>query len=216
MTLIVACGLKREARIIEKPGRDVRVVIGGGVAAKLEIDLDNVAEIFPGILISCGIAGALSPLLQPGDMVIDGDKAVVAHLQRALPRAVRGRIIGSDTIAATAVFKGALAEETGGLAVDMESHVAERVARRRNLPFAAIRTISDRAEDDLPPAALVGMRPDGGMALGAVLLSLARDPRQLPDLLRTGKQADTAFHSLAEAFEAITLAGIDRFDGTAL
>lgn len=212
MTLIIACGLKREARIVERPGRDVRAVVGGGVAAKLESDLNEAAEKFPGIVMSCGIAGALAASLRSGDVVIDGDAAVVEHLQRALPHAIQGRIIGSDTIAATAAAKSALAERAGGLAVDMESHVAARVAKRRDLPFAAIRTISDRAEDDLPPAALVGMRPDGGMALGAVLRSLVCAPGQLPDLLRTGRQASAAFRSLEEVFEAIIHAGIDRLD----
>lgn len=210
MTLIIACGLKREARIFDRAGRDVFVVVGGGVAARLDHDLDDQAEMFPGIILSCGIAGALAPSLQPGDVVIDGNVVVVERLGQALPHAHRGGIVGSDAIAATAVEKRILHERTGAMAVDMESHVAARVAVRKGLPFAALRVISDRADDDLPPAALVGMRPDGGMALGAVLASLARDRRQLSALIRTGRQADMAFRSLARAFDAVIGAGIDR------
>lgn len=210
MTLIIACGLKREARIFDRLGRDVFVVIGGGVAARLDRDLDARAEMFPGIILSCGIAGALAPSLQPGEVVIDGNVMVVERLGQALPHAHRGGIVGSDAIAATAVEKRILHERTGAMAVDMESHVAARVAVRKGLPFAALRVISDRADDDLPPAALVGMRPDGGMALGAVLASLARDQRQLSALIRTGRQADMAFRSLARAFDAIIGAGMDR------
>lgn len=216
MTLIIACGLKREARIFDRPGRDIFVVIGGGNAATLDRDLDGQAGLFPGIILSCGIAGALTPTLVPGDVVIDGDAAVVDRLARALPHAHRGGIVGNDAIVATASEKRLLNERTGALAVDMESHVAARVASRKGLPFAALRVISDRAEDDLPPAALVGMRPDGGMALGAVLTSLARAPRQLPALIRTGRQADQAFRGLETAFEAIIRAGIDRLDMTSL
>jgi len=210
VTLIIACGLKREARIFDRSGRDVFVVIGGGVAASLDRDLDDKAELFPGIILSCGIAGALAPSLRPGDVVIDGDAMVADRLGQVLPHAQRGGIVGSDAIAATAAEKRLLHERTGALAVDMESHVAARVAVRKGLSFASLRVISDRAEDDLPPAALVGMRPDGGMALGAVLASLARAPRQLPALIRTGRQADQAFRSLETAFEAIIRAGIDR------
>lgn len=210
MTLIIACGLKREARIFDRPGRDVFVVIGGGNAAKLDSSLDDQAERFPGIILSCGIAGALAPALQPGDVVIDGDAVVAERLGQVLPHAQRGGIVGNDAIVATAREKRFLHEQTGAKAVDMESHVAARVAVRKGLPFASLRVISDRAEDDLPPAALVGMRPDGGMALGAVLASLARAPRQLPALIRTGRQADQAFRSLETAFEAIIRAGIDR------
>ncbi|WP_066827101.1 phosphorylase family protein [Sphingomonas mali] len=210
MTLIIACGLKREARIFDRPGRDVFVVIGGGQAAALDRDLDDEAEMFPGIILSCGIAGALAPSLRPGDVVIDGDAVVAERLAEAVPHAHRGGIVGNDAIVATAREKRLLSERTGALAVDMESHVAARVALRKGLPFAALRIISDRAEDDLPPAALVGMRPDGGMALGAVLASLSRAPRQLPPLIRTGRQADQAFRGLETAFEAIIRAGIDR------
>lgn len=212
MTLIIACGLKREARIFDRPGRDVLVVIGGGVAATLDRDLDNKAELFPGIILSCGIAGALAPSLRPGNVVIDGDAVVAERLGQALPHAHRGGIVGNDAIVATAREKRLLSERTGALAVDMESHVAARVAARKGLPFASLRVISDRAADDLPPAALVGMRPDGGMALGAVLASLARGPRQLPTLIRTGRQADHAFRSLETAFEAIIRAGIGHLD----
>ena len=210
MTLIIACGLRREARIFDRSGRDVFVVIGGGVAASLDRDLDDKAERFPGIILSCGIAGALALSLRSGDVVIDGDAVVAERLAEAVPHAHRGGIVGNDAIAATAREKRLLSERTGALAVDMESHVAARVAVRKGLPFAALRVISDRAEDDLPPAALVGMRPDGGMALGAVLASLARAPRQLPPLIRTGRQADQAFRGLETAFEAIIRAGIDR------
>ena len=210
MTLIIACGLKREARIFNRPGRDLIVVTGGGVAATLERDLDDKAALFPGIILSCGIAGALSPSLRPGDVVIDGNVLLVERLGQALPHAHRGGVLGNGAITATAAEKRILHERTGAIAVDMESHVAARVAVRKGLPFAALRVISDCADDDLPPAALVGMRPDGGMALGAVLASLARNPQQLSALIRTGRQADQAFRSLAQAFDAIIDAGIDR------
>lgn len=216
MTLIVACGLKREARIFTGPDRDIRAVIGGGDAARLDQDLAEMAGKFPGIILSCGIAGALAPSLQPGDVVIDGNVILVDRLEKALPHAHRGEIVGNDAIAATVGEKRVLRERTGAIAVDMESHVAARVATRKGLPFAALRVISDRADDDLPPAALVGMRPDGGMALGAVLTSLARNPRQLPALIRTGRQADQAFRSLQAAFGAIVRAGIDYLNAASV
>ena len=51
----------------------------------------------------------------------------------------------------------------------------------------------------LPPAVLSGMKPDGGMDLAGVLASLARDPRQLPSLIRTGREAERAFKALDHA-----------------
>lgn len=200
MTLIVACGLKREARIVRRVG--VIPVVGGGDAKRLENDLhDTISTLGPFVsLLSAGISGALSPTLNCGDVVIDGDPPMVTILRAALPEAMVGRIVGNDAIVATTKDKQALAERTGAVAADMESHIAARVAQARGLPFGVVRVISDQLEDDLPPAALVGMRPDGGMSLGAVLASLARDPGQLPALIRTGRQAGRAFASLERAF----------------
>jgi hypothetical protein len=215
VTLIVACGLKREARIIERAVEDAIVVIGGGVSDRLQRDLEALARRQPATILSCGVAGALVPSLSPGGIVIGGDEPTTIALQAALPDALVGEVAGQDMIAATATEKRALAMRSGGIAVDMETHIAARVAARTGCAFGIIRAIADTADDDLPPAALVGMKPDGGMALGAVLGSLARHPGQLRALIRTGQQADRAFRALAEAMAAIRRAGIAAQLGSA-
>lgn len=211
MTLIIACGLKREAKIVHRPGRDVFAVVGGGQAAQLEADLDDMAAMFPGLIVSAGIAGALDPALRPGDVVIDGDADMIERLRELLPNARVGAVIGGDTPVVTAEAKRALAARTGGLVADMESHIARRVARARGFPFAAIRAVADTADQSLPPAALVGMAPDGGMALGAVLLSLARQPGQLPGLMAVGRHAGRAFKALEEALDRLMRGEFDRY-----
>jgi hypothetical protein len=136
---------------------------------------------------------------------------MLEKLSALLPAHI-GTIIGQDIPAATLQQKRHLYATTGALAVDMESHVAARVAARHDLPFAAIRVISDDAERTLPPAALVGMRPDGGMALGAVLSSLGRNPAQLPALIRTGLDAERAFRALRRALRTLEAGGIGQLD----
>ena len=211
MTFVVACGLKREAKLIARGG-DVLTVVGGGNSARLERELDDMANMFPGVIVSSGLGGALDPALNPGDIVIDGDPRFVARVRSVLPEAIAGKVAGVDAIVATVAGKRALREATGAIACDMESHIAERVARKRGRPFGVIRVISDGAETTLPLAALLGMRSDGGIALGAVLFSLARDPRQLPALLRTGWQADRAFRELGRLFDVLGRAGICGLD----
>ena len=137
--------------------------------------------------------------------------ALVEWLAKNLPDAQRGTVVGADSIIGSVPAKTALHAATGAIAVDMESHIAARVAARHDLPFAIVRTISDSADHALPPAALVGMTPDGGVALGAILASLARNPAQLPALIRTGRDAGAAFKALGRALDLMEAQGFAQF-----
>jgi len=203
--ILAVVGLQREARIVA--GKGVRVVIGGGDAAGLARRL---AEAFNGDIegvISVGLCGALDPTLRPGDLVAasavrDGRDwfptylGWTKHLLRRLPHAVTGSIVGSDAILATTEAKAELYGASGAVAVDMESHLAARFARRHMLPMAVLRAVSDGAGHALPEAAQKGMRPDGSMDVGAVVQALTDDPRQLPALIRTGLGAEKGFRAL--------------------
>jgi hopanoid-associated phosphorylase len=208
--ILAVTGLQRERRLLAGPG--VEVVAGGGDQVRLAATLDRLAPGMDGI-ISIGIAGALAPGLRPGEWVVatavharsgamptDGDwtDRLASRLQ-----AERGLLLGSDDIAATADHKADLHRTTGALAVDLESHIAARVAQRHGLPFVAARVISDAAHRTLPPAARVGMQPDGKMDLAAVLRSLLADPWQLPALIRTGLEAERAFRALLRGHRRI-------------
>jgi adenosylhomocysteine nucleosidase len=207
VTILVATGLAREVRIIARPG--VIAVACGGDYARLEAALEARAPQAIAIL-SSGLCGALDPALRPGDRVVgglpepsssgaaspEGSDRLLAFLRGRLPGAHVGTVVGVDRIVATAAAKAALHAETGALAVDMESHVAARVAKRHGLPFAIFRAVSDGAGRSLPPAALVGMGGDGGIALGAVLRSIARSPAQIPALTATAIDAERGFRAL--------------------
>ncbi len=198
--ILAVTGLKREARILA--GGGVQALAGGGDERSLERRLE---ELCPGAagVISIGLAGALAPGLAPGDWIVasrvgelETAPAWTSRLLSALPGARLGAIVGSDVMVVDATAKAALQASSGALAVDMESHIAARVAARHGLPFAAARTISDGADRALPRAAQAGMRPDGGMDVAAVLVQLARRPWELPALIRTGIEAETAFAAL--------------------
>jgi adenosylhomocysteine nucleosidase len=202
--ILAVTGLQRERRILAGPG--VEVVAGGGDQVRLEAELERLAPGAHG-MISIGIAGALAPALRPGRWVVatavrdrgaslPTDPDWTDWLISRLPGAERGVLLGVDTMAATARQKAELRRASDAIAVDMESHVVARVARHHRRPFVAARVISDAAHRTLPPAARVGMRSDGGIDLPAVLRSLLGAPWQLPALIRTGLEAETAFRAL--------------------
>ncbi len=210
----VACGLRAEARIAAGPG--VAVLPGGGDAARLAEALEAAAST-SSAFVSFGIAGGLAPDLRPGTCLVadrvvapdgtayEADAAWRARLARVLGAAV-ATFAGVDLPLADGAGKRALHASCGASLVDMESHVVARAARRHGLPFAAIRVVADPAERQLPHAATVGMRPDGRVDLPAVLRSLARDPRQLPGLIRTARDARAA---MAGLFRSRQLLGED-------
>jgi len=244
VTLLIATGLLREARIIS--ARGIVAIAGGGDGARLETKLEEAIEAGSvRAILSSGLAGALDPRLCVGDVVIGGggNDWLVESLRAALPRATVGMIVGHDEPVATIEAKRRLranpppegegdrqrrwrgittsgdtppsalsglpppppGEDLWAVAVDMESHIAARVAERHGLPFATLRVISDTAGETLPPAALCGMRPDGTMAIGPVLASLLRQPAQLPALVRTGWNAERAFRALLRCYRMIGL-----------
>lgn len=211
MTILAVTGLLREARLLA--GHGVEVIAGGGDHARLEAALESAAKRVSGI-ISVGIGGGLAPDLWPGQWVVAravldrGDALLTdpdwtSRLRARLRSAIEGTFAGVDAMVAERDAKSDLHRTTHAIAVDMESHIAARVAARHRVPFAAARVICDPAHRTLPPAARIAMRPDGGMDVVAVLRSLRSDPMQLPDLMRTAWEAQSAFRSLLRGYRVL-------------
>lgn len=207
--VIVVTGLNREARQVD--GAGVRVVAGGGAPHDLAAQLADLVGNAAGI-ISFGMAGALEPSLRLGDWVIGNrlsgtydaecDPAWVAALSRCLPSARIGTCFADGQMISTAQAKRALASRHQALVVDMESHVAARAAAEAGVPFAILRCISDDASADLPPAIAVSMAAGGGLAPGAILTSILKQPGQIPALIRTTAGFARAFATLGPTAKA--------------
>ena len=197
---LAVCGLKQEAKIWGG-----QAVVGGGDSRELDKTLERtIAAGRPQGLVSFGLAGALEPRLAVGKAVVGGevvlgerrwlcDPDTAAALAARFDTKLR-IVVAADQVIDTVAAKQALAHQ--GAVVDMESHVAARVAERHNLPFVVLRVVSDGAGDVLPPAAVAGFRADGGIDVGAVVLALARDPRQLLGLMKMGRNSGVAFRRL--------------------
>lgn len=206
MRLGVVTGMVSEARLLR--GLECAVISGGGDAETTRRKIDSLIAGGATHLVSFGIAGALTPALQPGDLLVateivlpDGtvvptDSVWCENALRKIGNAQAARIAGASHAVATAAAKADMHRSSRAIAIDMESHHVAAAARHHHLPFIAIRAIADTADDVLPPAALVGLNKEGRPAIGAVLLSLFGNPFQLPALLRVARRSGIALTAL--------------------
>jgi len=206
--MLFVVGFSAEAALLPP---DARILCAAANPARLDALL---AEETPAALLSFGIAGALDPGLAPGALI--AASAVIAGLPmptdaawtRAIAAATGARITpiaGSDVLVPDAAAKTALLAATGAAAVDMESQVVARHARRLGVPFAVLRAIADTADEAVPPAAAHGLDEAGNPAPLRVMLGLLRRPQDLPGVIRLARRSRAALSALADAAPRIPL-----------
>ncbi len=223
--VLVVVGLKDEAEVAAAPG--VKIVISAANAHLLRARLAEVDVTRLNAVVSFGIAGALDEALEVGDLrvatrVVSGEQSWPAD--KGMRSAFRSRLagaggpefeetvfLGNDELTGVdAEANRALHKESGADVVDMESHLAAEFAQRNGLPFAAIRAISDTAHQELPPAALVPLLPDGRGDWKGVVKSVIWQPSQIPDLWAMMKGFGAAMATLRAVREGLNLADLEE------
>ncbi len=210
---LCVCGLAVEARIARAAG--FSAIVGGGDRIRTAALVENAVG-RASCLVSFGIAGALSPELRSGDLILSTQVVAGGRSWRAPPPfarrvaglagcigALEGAVLGAPGILATAAEKRRAWTETGALAVDLESDVVARIASAAGLPFVVVRAIADAASRELPPAALIPLADDGAPNLARVVASVLRRPRQVSALIGLARDTRTALSALAGAARAL-------------
>lgn len=202
-TLLI-CGLRAEARLLAP----LPFLAAGGDGARLRALLAAAPR--PAAVLSFGLCGGLDPALAPGTLLaataIAGHGVVDAGWAAALAEATGARpaaIAHSPAAVTTPAAKAALRAATGAVAVDMESGLAADAAAAWGVPFAALRAVGDPAGAAVPPAAALGLNPDGTTAPLRVALALLRAPRDLPALLALARDSARAMRRLRLAAAAL-------------
>ena len=282
----VVTGLKSEAKLLN--GLNVTCVSTGGQAREARRKIDRLIAEGASGLVSFGIAGALSPDLKTGDLVVadivandigevwqthqpwldallpaiepvrngrrpdnvphhaaarraeghagtpplwssDGDIPESAPASTRAPSvmsAVRpgpivggngagqgvkvGAILGVDHVLSSPRNKADAFARCGALAIDMESHHVARAAGERNLPFIAVRAISDQAGEALPAIMATFVDAEGQTKMSAVLAALIFRRVKLGALLRAGGASRRAHQALLRCRGALAGLGSHR------
>lgn len=171
----------------------------------------------PDMLVSVGFCGGISPELRVGDVVVAlGLTVVTEHIldtvpieilaaiqQLAASRAVDGcRVFGGLFVSTPVIVpKGRLAAmlpaDASFPVVEMESAAIATVALHQNIPFAGIRSVSDPLDEEFGFSLDEFCDDRMRIRIPKVLLTVARKPRIIPQLVRLARNSRIAEVALA-------------------
>lgn len=176
------------------------VAIGGiGRNAAARAGEMAVREAEPAILVSAGFAGALTPSLKAGHVVLAREVIDEATGQRYIT-------IGGEAVLVTALRvagmlgKRRLATSYSASAVDMEGAVVAQTAKQDGISFAAIKAISDELDFPMPPVSGF-VTPLGQFRSAAFAGYVAVRPKWWVPTVRLAVNSRRASENLSAALE---------------
>ncbi|MCC7350404.1 MAG: hypothetical protein IT446_07530 [Phycisphaerales bacterium] len=141
-------------------------------------------------VILAGLGGGLDPTLQVGDVVVDG-------LERS------GTICWSDELVGTAERKRELFEKSGARVVEMEGEVVRKWSGLQGVKLIGVRSVSDRADQELDGRLLGWVDGWGRPRWGKLLWAIARRPQRVGALWRLGRDGRRACGTLGPAVRRV-------------
>jgi len=166
----------------------------------------------PQWVLSVGFSGAMIPELQAGDMVVAneivdaGGNCLSLDLKMGENRDAGyyvGRLLTADRIVRTVKEKEDLHQQTGAIAVDLESLAVAQACRDSGTKFMAVRVISDDMSEDLPPEILSILGGTGTIRWGATLGAIWNRPGSVTDMWKLREKANLAAERLAGYLDTI-------------
>lgn len=195
-----AAPFRKRAEIIP----DVSILITGVGRKNAEAAVRRfLAQHLPRVVLTCGFAGGLNPVLVHGEVVfMTGYPALEERLADA--DAKLAYFHTASRVVTTIAEKRQLREDTSADVVEMESGAILAVCRQSEIPCAMVRAISDTANEDLPLDFNAVSRPDMSLDYVKLLWAVAKSPSKISALLRLHKHTCLAAERLADVLEAFT------------
>lgn len=209
--------------------REVMVVTGGIGPRRTQRTMDQFVTMPLSAVFSVGCAGALVPGLTTGQLVLAPavsmpamddemrfdetrllrfpvDTQLLSYTRTAATKAdvptADGALLTSPTILFTPEEKTRRGQETGAIAVEMESGVHAAFAAQRGLPFLVLRVILDGVDMRLPM--VKGLTtPDGDVRAFKAAFHVVTHPHHLPALLALKRSRAAAAQALARLCSAL-------------
>jgi nucleoside phosphorylase len=161
-------------------------------------------------LISWGCAAALKAELKPGDLLIPQTLQtenlekfsisspwlcnVLEHLSPLNPHT--DSLIESSYIVTQSSAKKKIHQQSGAIALDMESIAIAKTALQHNFPALIIRCVADPVTMNLPNAISYALNGQGDVVLTRLLWFLLIHPYELPGLIKLGLHFNVAKNKL--------------------
>ena len=211
-TLVIKTGMAVEEQIARAYASSGTLILTGVQTVET---LDKLVPMDCKAILSLGVCGGLSPRALVGQGFIY-DAVVTTTAVIPSDPAWRKRLFsttkyyecrcwssGDFNTANTVAQRAALYLSSRCDVIDDETCAVAEFALLRNIAWIGMRTVSDGAEDNLPPAVLNALNPNGTDNILDVAESVFGDLSQLPDLVKTAEEAQKSFDELRTACIAV-------------
>lgn len=206
-TVLICFAVKEEAAVFKKrmgDAPDVQVLITGMGEKNSERALWKVLKkTSPSFVLTCGFAGALNPELKIGDVVFDEDAGAELGETLTAAGARRAGFCCTERVATTAAEKAELRRSTQADAVEMESRAIRTICRKKKIPSATVRVISDAANEDLPLDFNALMTADQQLSFAKLAVTLMKSPGKIPRLMKLQRNTRFAAERIADVLQQL-------------
>jgi adenosylhomocysteine nucleosidase len=189
------------ARLGRLNGREIAMVANGPGPKLAGAAVDAVkANQKMDALISIGFCGGLQPALHACDIFVATEVVGVSPaLQPATEKPFRtGKLLSVDRVVSTAAEKAQFGK-AGADAVEMEAAAVAERAKRYNVPFYAVRVVTDTSEEDFPVDFNQMRSHDGHFSRARILAAALRRPMTaIPELIKLNKRTKRAAQALGD------------------
>ena len=208
--ILVTFAVKEEMKFFPG-GQGIRRYITGMGRDNAERAIEAaLAEIRPRLVLTCGFAGGLNPVLKSNEIIFSAEEGSPLYDSLKRAGATPASFFCARRVAITSEEKQRLWRGMGSDAVEMESESIRDYCRERDIPSATIRVISDTAHEDLPLDFNTLMSPAQKINYSKLTWALVRAPFKLAELLAFQQKTVDAAKSLGEFLTKVSQPGILR------